>query len=597
MKSQHIIQSKMILACLGIFLLVGSGVASDFCANLRDDFYPYPGDCSKYYKCLNHVGTSLKCPGEQLFDPQYRICEDASYVNCSASIGMPPTSVGSTTGLCAQTCPSGTVIAKILDPTLCITIIRCHNANSGAYQCPHGTENVGTLSSPMCRPTDSSACTLVGGNPTPGFCKLKANGVYQNPKDCNSYFTCNQGSTTYTKCSSGQTYDAELKGCNDAAGFNCTSCGDEVRSLKHSECPYWGCCNGDFFNRSVSTCMTCGNTTTVVSNKDVTAMKCFNGTLYDNRVYYIRICESTAELTLRSLQNVLECCGATIFNPNTETCRVCGTTKKLYKKDEAKNFHCCRDTIFDNRISKCRVCETTEKLIPRTESDYFQCCGSKFYDTRLDRCKSCGTRDEIYPKDVANQIQCCKNNLYNITSHICKYCCAGGEAYAYDRSIADNWLCCGDEFYDRRVSECIQCPAESYYFDHADAVHMDCCGGYIFDTRSESCRHCRDDYQLLPTKDAHNYYCCGKTLYNTLTSECLMCSNTSHGVVKDNDLEHYSCCAGTFYYNANQVCVSCEDVTKLKPLYSSSNKKIEWQCCGANIINPLVDKCDDVVVD
>ncbi|GIY98921.1 putative chitinase 3, partial [Caerostris extrusa] len=198
---------------------------SDDCPE-SNGIYPYPGDCSSLYVCIQGVKMKLKCDGENHFNPVSMICESPCAAKCD------PTLVRC--GNCTTTTepvPSSTVSVLFCKKRdflphkwLCQYYFDCSGIFRIKEKCPQGlhfnpTKRVcdipkiagcGNASKPLPSPDLYQECSCE-------TCLLPSK------HNCLEYFLCLNSTAYRMKCSDGLLFDKKLNTCNLANRVVCDS--------------------------------------------------------------------------------------------------------------------------------------------------------------------------------------------------------------------------------------------------------------------------------------------------------------------------------------------------------------------------------------
>ncbi|CAF0920315.1 unnamed protein product [Brachionus calyciflorus] len=144
------------------------------------DLTPYPNDCSKFYKCINGVQTTLTCPGGYLFDKNAKMCNPSSQVSCT-------------------TC----------DPALDLTQVS--NDCSKFYKCVNGA--LATLSCPSGYLFDKNSKSCNPSNLVTTCYSCASQHLTNVPGDCTRYYMCINNDLSIYNCPAGLTFDSSISNC------------------------------------------------------------------------------------------------------------------------------------------------------------------------------------------------------------------------------------------------------------------------------------------------------------------------------------------------------------------------------------------------
>ncbi|XP_074042671.1 uncharacterized protein [Leptinotarsa decemlineata] len=198
----------------------------------------YPGDCSKYYQCVNGNKELKDCPESLFFNVNTGLCDFVDQTNCQVPTAKPtvPTSTKTVTTPKTTTttvnphpdqdCPV-TGSKQIVYPADCSKYYQCENGNKELKDCPESLFfNINTglcdfIDQTNCKghtvkPTVPTSATTVTTsktttttlNPNPDQdCPASGSKQIVYPGDCSKYYQCENG-------------NKELKDCPESLFFN-----------------------------------------------------------------------------------------------------------------------------------------------------------------------------------------------------------------------------------------------------------------------------------------------------------------------------------------------------------------------------------------
>ncbi|RNA18636.1 cell death abnormality 1-like isoform X1 [Brachionus plicatilis] len=197
------------------------------------DLTPYPNDCSKFYRCVNGVLSTITCPSGFLFDKNSKTCKSSEQVNCA-------------------TCDPSIDLTQV--PNDCSRFYRCINGVLSTLTCPSGY--LFDSSAKACNPSTQVNCNS---------CDPSID-LTQVPNDCSKFYRCVNGQQSILACPSGYLFDSNAKACNPESQVpNCYSCASQNLVNVPGDCSrYYLCLNnvltiyncpaGLSFDNSVQNC-------------------------------------------------------------------------------------------------------------------------------------------------------------------------------------------------------------------------------------------------------------------------------------------------------------------------------------------------------
>lgn len=174
----------------------------------RLDLSPLPGDCGKFFKCINQLLYTFNCPSGYMFDVNSKECQAEGVAQCSVQGG--PKKIG---------CD----LSKVMTPVLnsgCKKFFRCLNNELVAFACPDGflfDQNIKDCNSANLV-TNMSKCTSTLNLKTILIKKtvsgtLNCNSKHLTKIDCNNYNYCLLTDLITLTCNQGKVFDSETSSC------------------------------------------------------------------------------------------------------------------------------------------------------------------------------------------------------------------------------------------------------------------------------------------------------------------------------------------------------------------------------------------------
>ncbi|KAG1692973.1 Large proline-rich protein bag6 [Nymphon striatum] len=169
----------------------------------KDGAAAHPTKCDYFYDCWKGAPNVGRCPMSMLFNEDKLYCDYPKNVNCGdrkISGGMADMK---------NECPYTWGLFPNLED--CTAYYHCSRGRKvNMARCPKGL-----LFDPhqlTCNWPEKVNCRGAK-KPPPMFSCPENDGYYANPKDCQKLFLCRKGEARMLGCSSGQTYDNDLKRC------------------------------------------------------------------------------------------------------------------------------------------------------------------------------------------------------------------------------------------------------------------------------------------------------------------------------------------------------------------------------------------------
>jgi len=191
--------------------------------------FPHPERCELYYECIENDATLKKCPDTQYFDLVYSGCNWDYLTDCQDRV-TPTPPPGDTTEnpgdgfQCPQ--PGG----AFPHPLLCEVYYICTENVPKRHVCP--ATQLFDLKYSGCnweqyvdcgdriRPTNSAPGPGTTSQPGDFDCPA-SDGLFANPKDCTSYYSCAGFYATLMNCPPGLHFAIENTVCNFPAQVDC----------------------------------------------------------------------------------------------------------------------------------------------------------------------------------------------------------------------------------------------------------------------------------------------------------------------------------------------------------------------------------------
>lgn len=228
-----------------------------------DGVFPLsPNACvAEYYICVSGNAYLSTCPFGGIFDPIVSTCVSAGASSCLSSTApetsstseMTTTTMGMTTAWTNPSsapflCPNPDGVFPLTSSTCASEYYICVSGNAYLSTCPFGAIFDPAVS--ICVPANTASCSPTSvttpgsasttgstttssttSNPGPFTCP-DADGVFANPNDCGSYYSCSNSRPILQLCPPGTVFNPPITSCDFP--FNVPGCENGRRSMLRS---------------------------------------------------------------------------------------------------------------------------------------------------------------------------------------------------------------------------------------------------------------------------------------------------------------------------------------------------------------------------
>ncbi|CAG7786435.1 unnamed protein product [Allacma fusca] len=181
------------------------------CPGKEESLHPHPTDCHKFYECSNGDAYLFRCDGNLYFDPSTGMCDWPENVDCKASPTSRmkrPLELSECLGKGNYSCTDNGAWPH---EELCEYYYDCWEGAATLCRCIDGylfdlewrgcnypeMVDCGDRINPGTAPTPAPKTTTTAGTgptqPSDDFVCPKDEGLFPNPKDCSTYYQCNEG--------------------------------------------------------------------------------------------------------------------------------------------------------------------------------------------------------------------------------------------------------------------------------------------------------------------------------------------------------------------------------------------------------------------
>ncbi|XP_057662384.1 chondroitin proteoglycan 2-like [Diorhabda carinulata] len=211
----------------------------------------YPGDCSKYYKCIDGHSSIQSCPEAMFFNPDTKKCDYMDNVSCDLTTRHTSETSAATTSKTTTTttpedsvCPSSEGTSNVVYPGDCSKYYKCIDGHSSIQSCPEAmffnpdTKKCDYMDNVSCdlttrhtsetsaATTSKTTTTTTPANPTSidPICPSTegtTNVVY--PDDCSKYYKCTDGHSSILSCPENMLFNPKTNKCDYMDNVSCNS--------------------------------------------------------------------------------------------------------------------------------------------------------------------------------------------------------------------------------------------------------------------------------------------------------------------------------------------------------------------------------------
>nr|XP_032834890.1 chondroitin proteoglycan 2-like isoform X4 [Petromyzon marinus] len=170
-----------------------------FCQSKADGLYADPSDSHSFYHCSNSQTYHKQCPSNLVFNPAISVCdwpgEGAGQVAAATTQGH---NIPVVNPVFCQSKADG----LYADPSDSHSFYHCSNFLTYHKQCP-----ANLVFNPAI-----SVCDWPVVNP--GFCQIKADGLYADPSDSHSFYHCSNFLTYHKQCPANLVFNPAVSVCD-----------------------------------------------------------------------------------------------------------------------------------------------------------------------------------------------------------------------------------------------------------------------------------------------------------------------------------------------------------------------------------------------
>ncbi|XP_075911145.1 chondroitin proteoglycan 2-like isoform X3 [Petromyzon marinus] len=172
-----------------------------FCQSKADGLYADPSDSHSFYHCSNSQTYHKQCPSNLVFNPAISVCDWPGAGEGAGQVAAATTQGHNIPVVNPVFCQSK-ADGLYADPSDSHSFYHCSNSQTYHKQCP-----ANLVFNPAI-----SVCDWPVVNP--GFCQIKADGLYADPSDSHSFYHCSNFLTYHKQCPANLVFNPAVSVCD-----------------------------------------------------------------------------------------------------------------------------------------------------------------------------------------------------------------------------------------------------------------------------------------------------------------------------------------------------------------------------------------------
>nr|XP_032834891.1 chondroitin proteoglycan 2-like isoform X5 [Petromyzon marinus] len=172
-----------------------------FCQSKADGLYADPSDSHSFYHCSNSQTYHKQCPSNLVFNPAISVCDWPGAGEGAGQVAAATTQGHNIPVVNPVFCQSK-ADGLYADPSDSHSFYHCSNFLTYHKQCP-----ANLVFNPAI-----SVCDWPVVNP--GFCQIKADGLYADPSDSHSFYHCSNFLTYHKQCPANLVFNPAVSVCD-----------------------------------------------------------------------------------------------------------------------------------------------------------------------------------------------------------------------------------------------------------------------------------------------------------------------------------------------------------------------------------------------